>query len=216
MILSRDGKQEFHVCKNFLTYFNYVFLSQNKWAFMQKEDAGSGSRNNTEPFKGLYSYHSTITMTVKMRFETNFDNFQSPVVADLLQFPTLPTYCNYNVAEAFTAYGFETLSRLIKEKNLDGNGTVAMLEHGVLGYNIREISDLHPGIPTAANTNRLIIAGQFLPNGIGHVAPVVGVGTNMKLYVSNIGAIARDGVVDIGYAFAATKKDIKLFVVERS
>jgi hypothetical protein len=60
-----------------------------------------------------------------------------------------------------------------------------------------------------------MIAGQYIKNGIGHVAPVVGYGKDGKLYVANIGAFSRHGVVDITYAFADDMKNLKFWLVKK-
>jgi len=201
-ILSRDGEHEFKIASWVMRAFNYVNLSQHKWAYMQKADTGSGGRAKSGRFQGYYYYKSVLNLS----FNTNFYNYEHAEIDEIPVFVTEPTYCNHSVSVFLKELGLRALSDLFK--NEDANTIINMLQTGAIP---KAVEIIRPKGMVGLSHTALTLAAQCVYEGIGHIAPVIGMSAAGETYVANIGALKRDGVVNAEYAFAAPISEISFY-----
>jgi len=203
VILSNDETQIFNVPKWFKDYWKDVHTGQNRFAYLQA--VSKGNRKN-EPFPGNYNYKQSIECYVDYR--------AMPPQVKLVHNPNSETYCNYNVATCFGFLGRKDIERAVWEKPL---GAIKLMDYLMTADGVK-VSE-HP--PSYCNKGSLVKDGSVIIAGNYkqyHVAPIIGYGTDGRLYCANKGSNGRDGVRIVDgknsdSAFYADMKDILFFEV---
>ena len=198
-LLSRDMKQKFRVPEWFMQAFSYVNLGENKFAFLQKTDIGQG-RQTSGHFKQEFYYESHLEIDFKSYFIKYADT--PPIIQELQYYNKNPTYCNYASEVYAHFYGRPDVSILLKSDGV--NKTVPLLASMI---------DVHEITLPPFRVKKLVFATYINQQGAGHIAPVIG-NADGKIWVANIGAFKRHGIVDLKYAFCTDFMNIKFYEVE--
>ncbi len=217
---SRDLTQLFKVEDYFFDAYWYVNESEHKWPFMQHEHVGVGRQK-------MFDNNYTYECQVKVIFYSNFYNYKNAVAKAIKTETNYPTWCNHATAVYLKELGLDDLAEYFKNHDANECFDYLMKEaQSVSGQSIYLIENpnnyagyIYEKITIAIQKGDKI-PGKFDKNGkqlykIGHVAPVIGKGSDGKIYIANKGAIQNDGVVDIETGFGATLDKISFFEVYR-
>lgn len=210
---SRDLTQLFKVEDYFFDAYWYVNESEHKWAFTQHKHIGIGRQ---EIFNNFHTYRCNINMA----FFANFYNYRHAEIKNIT-IDRYPTWCNHatavylpdDLAEYFKNHDAnECFDHLVTECDKRDKIHMIHIPNNYAGYIYEKI--------TIAIQKGDIIPGKFDKKGkqlyeIGHVAPVIGKGSDGKIYIANKGAIQNDGVVDIETGFGVKLEDISFFEIYR-
>jgi len=219
---SRDLTQLFKVEDYFFDAYWYVNESEHKWGYLQKKDKGDGKRELKGKFKGLHAYDSEL----HIKFQTNFNNYYHAEISEIERNINEPTYCNHATAVYLKELGLDYLAEYFK--NHDANECFDYLMDCSNTSGSKVIKVNKPITYASYNSTSITIAiqkgdiipGKFDKNGkqlyqIGHVAPVIGKGSDGKIYIANKGSLPLDGVVDIETGFGVGLDKISFFEVYR-
>ena len=208
---SRDMMQTFsNIPEWFYDAFHYTQLGEHREAYIQNHYSGSDAeRMMLVEFNADYSGILAKTKTNRFR-NVNYDYSGTITCCNI----AVRAYCSFfgrnDLANGFFQLANAAIDELILESGYGDTGITLL--NGLPEY--------VPGEPCMVYQKQFYIAGQKVKDGHGHVAPVIGYGKDGVLYVANIGAFPRHGIVPVAgrnwlTAFYADLDEIQFFKIDK-